>query len=320
MVDMEAIPSRHIPITQVRCNPLEGRHLIEGYLFGGKFGPPRVPRGIEPEIVSQTIIERVSPISSPDVYERTLEAIRFYERADVVPHLMLALTGTEADVSAVSRSTYILQAAGDFGTEEVTTRASQYFDAKLVPHPSALGTLPQMLEALIALALAASPTRLAQRIQTELSKAAPTQNLNEEGMRNYQRLASYQRNDLHNAISLMDNRRRLASLQPDFRRSELVQIYLGQSAFSTAQMETWSARLLRAEAITSNPHAVISEFLKAIESLPLQKLGETAAAIIITRAAQAILYLQGKLSPQQTAVYEKARKSGGMNFLWDDLG
>jgi hypothetical protein len=317
---MDTNPIRHIPITQVRYTPLEGRRAIESYIFGGKFGTPRVPRGVDPEVVSQFVVEKLQPDSSPDAYERTLEAIRFYERADVVPHLMLALKGSEADVSAVSRSTYILQAAGDFGTDEIATRASQYFDARLVPNSSALDTLPQMLEALIALALAASTTRLAQRIQAEVAKAAPAQNVSEEGMRNYQRLASYQRNDLRNAVSLMDNRKRLASLQPDFRRSELVQIYLGQSAFSTAQMETWAARLLRAEAIAGNSDAVCGAFLKAIDALPAQKLGETPAALIFTRAAQAVLYLQGTLSHQQRLTYEKARKTGGMNFLWDDLG
>jgi len=317
---MDRNPMQHIPITQVRHGALDGRQLLEGYIFGGKFGTPRVPRGIEPEIVSQVIGESLKPDSSPDAYERTLEAIRFYERADVVPHMMLALRGSEVNVSDVRRSTYILQAAGDFGTGEMATRASQYFDAKLVPHPSELDAMPQMLEALVALAMVASPGRLAQRIQDEMSKAAPDQEVSEEGMRNYQRLASYQRNDLRKAVSVMDNRKRLASLQPDFRRTELVQIYLGQSAFSTAQMQTWSARLLRAEAMTSNPDPVCAEFAKTIDALPSQKLGEMAANLIITRAAQAVLYLQGQLSPQQRAMYEKARKSGGMNFLWDDIG
>jgi hypothetical protein len=317
---MDGNSTRHIPITQVRHSGLEGRQLLEGYVFGGKFGVPRVPRGVEPEIVSQVIHEKLKPDSSPDAYERTLEAIRFYERFDVVGHMMQALNGGEADVRDVRRSTYILQASGDFGNEEVVTRASQYFDAKLVPHPAMLDALPQMLEALVGLAMAASAARLAQRIQDELSKLAPAQNASEEGMRNYQRVASYQRNDLRKVVSLMDNRKRLATLQPDFRRAELVQTYLGQSAFSTAQMQTWSARLLRAEAMMSSPDPVNAEFAKTIDLLPSQKLGEMAMDLILTRAAQAILYLQGQLSPQQRMMYDKARKSGGMNFLWDDLG
>lgn len=312
-------PPQHIPITVVRYDAQEGYHLIESYMFGGKFGSPRVPRGVEPEIVSQVIREKLKPDSSPDAYERGLEAIRFYERGDVVPYLMLALKGVETDVSDVRRSTYILQAAGDFGSEEVKARAVQYFDAKLVPNPSMVHTLPQMLEALVALAPVASPSRLASQIQNELSQLAPARNASEEGMRNYERLASFQRNDLRNTVSIMENKKRLAGLQRDSRRAELVQTYLGRSAFSTAQMEIWCARLLRAEAIMGHPDPIYAEFARSIDALPSQNLNETASDLIIARAAQAILYLRGKLSPEQSSKYHKARQSGGMNFLWDDL-
>ena len=316
---MGSIPVRKISITLVRYGKEEGAANIHNFIFGGKYGPPRVPRGVEPDIVSHTIHQQLKPDSSPDAYERTLETIRFYERADVVPQMMLALRAGEANAGDVRRSTYVLQAAGDFGSEDISQRASQYLDATLVPNPAMLDALPQMVEALVALSLSASPTKFAQRIQGDTAKAAESQNSSEEGMRDYQRLASFQRNGLRKTVSMMDNRKRLASLQPDYRRAELVQIYLGQSQFSTAQMETWAARLLRAEAF-SNPEPVYVEFARAIDAIAAQKLPETASDILILRAAQAILYLQGTLSPQHQTMYEKAKKVGGMNFLWDDVG
>ncbi|MBW2266247.1 MAG: hypothetical protein JRF28_08845, partial [Deltaproteobacteria bacterium] len=39
---------------------------------------------------------------------------------------------------------------------------------------------------------------------------------------------------------------------------------------------------------------------------------------LVSRAAQAILYLQGTLTETERALYEKT-KLGAMNFLWDDL-
>jgi len=311
---------REISITLVRYSKPEGAQRIRGFIFGGAYGPPRVPRGIDPEVVSAVIREDLKPDSSPGGYEKALEAMRFYERGDVVPHMMAALTSKETDASDVSRSAYILQAAGDFGTEEISHRAAQYLDATLVPNPATLDALPQMLEALVALSLSASPAKFGQRIQNETAKNAESRNASEEGMRNYERLASFQRNDLRKTVSTMDNRKRLASLQPDYRRAELVQIYLGQSPFSTAQMETWAARLLRAEAMTYAREPVYAEFARAMDVIAAQKLPETPSNILTLRAAQAILYLQGTLSPQHKAMYEKAKKVGGMNFLWDDLG
>jgi len=316
---MGSVPVRKIPITLVRYGKQEGIDHIHNFIFGGKYGLPRVPRGVDPEIVSYVIRQQLKPDSSPDAYERTLETIRFYERADVVPGMMLALKSKEANASDVRRSTYILQAAGDFGSDEMLQRASQYLDTSLVPNPSLHDALPQMVEALVALSLSASPTKFAERVQSDISKAAQSQNSSEEGMRNYQRLASFQRNDLRKTVSIMDNRKRLARLQPGYGRAELVQIYLGQSPFSTAQMETWAARQLRAEALMSNPEPVYAEFARAIDVIAAQKLAETASDILILRAAQAILYLQGALTPQHQMLYEKAKQVGAMNFLWDDL-
>jgi len=312
-------PPQNIPVTLVRYDAHQGYRAIEAYIFGGMLGSPRVPRGVDPEIIPRVIREKLKMDSPPDAYGRALEAIRFYERVDAVPHMMLALTGKEAGADDVLRSTYILQAAGDFGSVEVATRAAQYFDAKLVSNPSMLDVLPQMLEVLVALATVASPSRLALRLRDEISKAEPARNVSEEGMRNYERLASYQRNDFRKAVNVMEDKKRLAGLQTDFRRPELVQMYLGQSGSSTWQMQIWCARMLRAEAMMGHSDPVWHEFARVIDALPSLKLGETESDLVIARAAQAIIYLQGKLSADQKTKYEKARKFAGMNFLWDDL-
>jgi hypothetical protein len=83
-------------------------------------------------------------------------------------------------------------------------------------------------------------------------------------------------------------------------------------------MEEWTGRMLRAEAMMGNPEPVYAYFGRAIDMADPEKTGPKQADFIIVRAAQAILYLQGKLTPPQRERYKRAQKVG-MNFLWDDL-
>ena len=91
-------------ITTVRYSETEGRALLHSFLFGGKFGPVRVPRGIEPRLVSEVIQQELKPSSEPDAYWKALETLRFYEREDTVSHLMAALNGKEAGAEDLRRS------------------------------------------------------------------------------------------------------------------------------------------------------------------------------------------------------------------------
>ena len=308
-----------IRITTVRYDEKGGRAELERFIFGGMYGGPRVPRGVAPELVTEFVLEKLEPASSPDAYQRTVEVIRFYERADVAPHLRLALAAREKDERDVRRSAFAIQGVADLGPQQDLTRVAQYFDTVLVPHAAARDLFPLLLETLITLGPAGSPDKLRQRLHADLEQAAKSQNSSEAGMMAFDKLSSVERNDLPRAAGALEARKRLLAAAPAQRRNELVLLYLGQSPHSTDLMETWAGRLLRREAVEGDPEAVCAAFLRAIELADPAKLGAPRAGFIVCRSAQAILYLGGKLTPKYRELYQQSKEFGAMNFLWDDL-
>jgi len=69
-----------------------------------------------------------------------------------------------------------------------------------------------------------------------------------------------------------------------------------------------------------DPSPVYEAFATEIAKTDPGKVGkDDMTDTIVSRATQAILYLQGKLTKNQRELYEKT-KLGAMNFLWDDFG
>jgi hypothetical protein len=305
-----------IPITAIRYNRKDGQAALSTFIFGGRYGGIRVPRGVDPALVSDFIQQNVQPNAPPDVFSKVAPLIRFYERPDVLPRLKLALTGHESSIDDLLRSALVLQSIGDLGTPDEAALAADYVDRVLVPQPLALNAYQQLFEALIACAPAGSPQRLMDRLNATVNEAAQAQR-SERAVQDYQRIASVQRNDQPRFRGRWDAKSRLAKQPQDQRRTELVAIYLRQSPFASTQMEEWAARMLRFEVMQGDPQPVYAIFGRVIDTVDPQKMGAQIANFTIVRAAQAILYLQGKLTPRQDETYEKAGK-GGMNFLWDD--
>src|SRR5438132_8590474 len=148
-----------ILITLVRHGRAAGRTALERYIFGGRYGGLRVPRGVDPELVSEFIRERLKPDTSPGSYAAVGAVIRFYERTDVLPHIQLALSGHEASSDDVQRSAFAIQSIGDLGQPAETAQAVDYLDRVLVPNATAVDNFGVLFQALIALAPAGSPAR-----------------------------------------------------------------------------------------------------------------------------------------------------------------
>jgi len=307
----------YIPITAVRYNRKQGQAVLETFIFGGRYGGIRVPRGIDPALVSEFIEQRVAPDAGPEAFSKTAALLRFYERPDVLPHLKLALTQRESSLEDALRSAFVIQSIGDLGSSEEAAQAAAYVDHVLVPLPPALNAFQVLFESLIAVAPAGSPQQLMERLAIAVNDAFQAQRT-ERGVQDYQRIASVQRNDMPKLRARWEAKSRLAQQAPAQRRMELVAIYLRRSPVSSTQMEEWAARMLRAEAMQGDPEPVYAAFGRVLDTIDPQKMGPRIAGFIIARAAQAILYLQGKLTPRQEELYEKAEK-GAMNFLWDDL-
>ncbi len=308
-----------IPITVVRFDEHSARERLHTYLFEGRYGGGRPPRGVEPRLVSEYIQEKIKPDSEPDVYKRVAELLRFYERPDALRTLRLALNGHESKAVDALRSAYALQAIGDLGTTQEAAQAADYFERVIVRRPELTAELyPILFDTVLALTPAGSTAALAQRLDQDLAKLAPAQRTSEEAMFAYDKLAAVKRNDLPKFNSLIEFKKQIAGAPQDVRRAEMVRVYLGISPRGGASIGTWCARMLRKEAMEADPEPVYAEFSKSIDAIDEKKFGRGPADLIFIRGAQAILYLQGHLTAAQRKRFSEAGQSGA-NFLWDDL-
>ena len=309
----------NIRITTVRYNEKQGREVLVNYIFGGFRAGPRVPRGIDPELVSQVIEEELKPDSPSDAYSKTVKILRFYEKSDCLPHIRRVLTGQEKEPDEVARSAYAVQAVAELGKQEEINEAAQYFDAKLAGHPKSIDAIDVLLETLVVLGPNASEARLSKRIADEVNMRKSGENESEEGMRAYQQVAAIQRLKLPQALAAVNAKKKLLAMNPAERRAELVNIYFGTAPISDDMMIIWAGRMLRREAMESDPEPIYAAFASEIAHADPKKVGEDAMTdTIVNRAAQAIIYLQGRLTKTERELYEKT-KLAAMNFLWDDL-
>lgn len=309
-----------IPITVVRFDDAQARDLLETFVFGGMFGGARAPRGIEPDFVTQFVQERLTAESGPIAYSQVGELMRFYERTDLVSQMRLGLSEDVSDEKSFRRAAHAAQAIADLGTLQDVRQASDYFDATLANRPQRSPDFRLLLQTRVALAPTGSLGALNRRLAAEVERLEKKQNESEDDMMTYDDLAAIQRNDLPKAKVVIAGKSRLLSQSTAERCPELVQIYLGRSPLSDAQMETWSGRLLRLEARRDDERAdeVRQSLSQALDALDPDKLPGPQFALAVRRAAQAILYLRGQLSDQQQELYQSA-EDGAMNFLWDDI-
>jgi hypothetical protein len=306
-------------ITTVRYNEDQARQTLKTFLFGGYRVSPRVPRGIEPDLVSEIIQEELKPDSPPDAYRKAVETLRFYEQNKCLDHLRRVLTGAEKDRPDLLRSAYAIQAVGEVGARPKADEAAAYFNDRLAKHSATMDSTDELLETLVVLAPSGSTTKLAARIAEEIRIRKTAENRDEKGMRAYQTVAAIQRLKLPRAQAAIDAKIKLTPMPPPDRRADLLAMYLGRSPVSDELMMTWAARLLRREAMEADAEGVRAAFAAEIDKVDPKKVGEDPAAdTVVSRCAQAVVYLGGRLSKPQRELNQKVRL-GAMNFLWDDL-
>lgn len=306
-------------ITAVRMSNAEANSRLSGYIFDAMYGGARTPRGIDPDYVAEFINENLEPTSPPSAYRSVLELVRFYERPDTLPTIKRALTGKESSPVDVARSARALNAIGDLGSEVERAQAAAYIDKFLVPNPALTAEgYPPLLEALVALTPAASPAALTQRLARDIQAKSAGARASVQGMMAYDKLVSVQQNDLTGYVWNMEMKKLLLAAPPDVQRAELAKVYLGLSTHGGPVLNSWSARMLRKEAMEVDAAPVCAEIEKGIDLVDEKQRGKDAAAMIVVRAAQAVNYLGCKLSRAHQVLYEKSGNMGN-NFLWDDL-
>jgi hypothetical protein len=308
-----------IPITQVRYGDEQARQMLATYIFAGIYGGVRVPRGIEPPTVSDFIRERLTEDKEGEAFGRAVDVIRFYERADTADHLARVFTAGPRDAQSLARAAYAIQGIADLGTPEQQDAAAEHFDQALVTRAREPHEFSLLLETAQALAPRGSMTRLTAQLDKVLARLAEDQNRDEQGMRAFHQLADVKRNELAATRQRIARKQQLLEKVPADRRRDLVDIYNRKTGLTDGYMESWSARMLRREAMEDDPAPVRAAFAAVLDGIDPQKL-DPVRAFVAVRDAQAVVYLRGELTDRRKALYDRAVEEGGgaLNFLWDD--
>jgi hypothetical protein len=186
----------------------------------------------------------------------------------------------------------------------------------LVPHLQAPQLWPLLMETREVLAPYGSDAALEQRLADEVAARQAHERDGEAEMMAYDAVAAVQRNELPRSQGRAAAKVALRTeADRDLRRKGLVDVYLGRRWLGT-MLEEWAGRWLRWEAFGMRPEPVWQALALALDEIDRTKLSTAQADLELVRAAQAILYLGGKLSLHHTHQYEKAH--GVQNFLWDD--
>lgn len=306
-------------LTRVRLGPRAGDEALRAYVFGGHFGPVRVPRGVAPDAVGRFLREQLGPAVEASAVERAVEVMRFYERPDALPAFARLFAMPAPGLDDLRRGAFAVQGVADFGGD-LLAPADDFVDAVLVAHPEAMDAVSLLLQTRLALAPHGSLDRLAQRIELEVERAEAAV-ADEATLLAYDRLAALRRNDLPRARAAIERKSAILELEAAERRRTLVSVYLGLDAVSDAWSETWAGRLLRLETMAGGGEAVRAELSAAVAALPASGRGPEEVAFATERACLAILYLEGALTADERERLETAREAGmgGMHFLWDDL-
>jgi len=303
------MPTFPLPITRVRHTGRAADLLLEAFMDGGRLAGRRPPRGIGPQQASQWIVKNVPPDCPPVMVMHATDTARYYELGDIVEHFKPFLNRREADARDYGRSMQVLQLMGDVGSPEQAAFAASYFKDVLLPNVVTMDSFALVLDTAEALALAVDMPAVERRLQAAIGSAS--------GM-SARKYGDYRNNDYPNAVLVVEGKRHLAKADPVQRLPDLVSVYLGGTAVSGPSMEVWAGRLIRAHANKPESHAaVIKTFSKAIDDAVAGKASKSVKDFAIHRAAQAIIYLQGQLTPAQEASY-RAADSSQQNFLWDE--
>jgi hypothetical protein len=243
--------------------------------------------------------------------------MRFYESADVLPHFAPRIAGRPSDGGDFKRQAVICQMFGDLGQTAEAERAADHFNQDLVPRADAIPLSALMLETLLILAPAGTLQPFEARINEEVSRLAPAQRSSEAAMMAHDKIAAIQRNEIPRARRLIEFKKKLLLQKPPERLHPLVELYLGRGKMSDPYLQNWGARLLRQEAMTTDPKPASDEFGKVVDGVPMDALGQDPKAdALLLRAARAMEYFGGVPAASQLEKISKA-KTATQNFLDD---
>jgi hypothetical protein len=311
--------TRDVPIKITDPRHTEGRsnELLENFVFGGHYGPYRIPRGIHPPLVAAFLQRRIDADADSNDLSKALDLARFYEAVAAVPHFVTLLRPAN-DNPSLHVQLLLCQLIGDLGPADLAKRAADHLNRLLVPRTETIRLARIALETVVVLAPHATFDTLAARLDAELRRLAPDRRSSEAAMMDHDRLAAVIRNDLPRLRLVADAKAKLTSKDAAERRPLLVEVYLGRDNLRDAYLQVWAARMLRAEALAIRGQPAQLEFERVLDSIDPAELGEKPATDVLARRAErALRYFGGLLSQEQRDRLSKVKRSS-MDFLDDD--
>jgi hypothetical protein len=301
-------------ITNVRHGRDSALELLQDFIFGGLFGIGRVPRGIEPAWVADFILERLVPESSQNAFGKALDAMRFYDAGHALPRLEEALTGLETLEADLRRSCFVLQAMAEFAPER-RVQAVDYLERYLAGLHSLPDALPRVLELLVVAAPAGGFGVVEAHLANALARLpVPT---SEDEMLSQDRVLALQHNELPRARALAEAKAWLMALPEPQRTAGCVRAYLGLDDAGGLLMESLVGRVLRSRAMKGDQAEVLAAFESELNVVLASGAAADDVDFVVTRGAQAMIYLGADLSPAIEYRY-RARAMAAAHFLWDD--
>lgn len=304
-------------VTTVRLGPKEAEEALEAYLFGGRYGPRRVPRGIEPRVVGLFLAAKFATGMDEDDIVKAVDLARFYETRELAGAALKALRRplvAPADVVFHARTVILI---AELDETEQREEAARHYETTVVTSPHAIPATPVLIEAAKVLGAAAAFAALERRLQNERARLAEVQNRSEADLMAHDKVVAWIRNDLPRAKRVAEAKKPVDALKPAERMEQLVRNYMGDGPIADDYWQIWSARRLRRDAFAGavDPTAA---FLAIITPLKNEAVRDDAlVAARFWRAERAFRYFGGVID-EPILEQRKIAGPGGTDFLDDD--
>lgn len=282
---------------------------LQSYIFGGRYGRKILPTKLNPAHVEEFIRQRVDWGKPADAFNQSRRVVDYYDLRSVLDHFEKMLTSSEKDSRDFARSVQCLKILADVGAEAQNRKADGYFQY-LVKHSLAPENYDHLVEAVEVMDTDADTKLLSDRMEASQKALAPKTASDREADDEFQRIDQWLKSDLPRAMGDARLRHQIETLPAaEERINQLSRIYLGWGENDTIELTWWSARLLRREAKTSRTDLVIAMLRKTADEIEASDLPKEEKEPYLVRAARAVKFLEGTLTPKERRMLEKASAS-----------
>jgi hypothetical protein len=305
-------------VTTVRFSEEEGRKALSAYLFGGRYGPRRVPRGIEPAVVSKFLVEKIASTDDEELLAKALDIARFYETKEVAPAAAKHFTKPMGQISELVFHIRAVELAADLGATEQAVEATRHFENRVVPHPKSVFEPSLLMETAKVTEPNGGLGAVERRLQQEKAQLEPAQRRSEPDMMAFDKIAAALRNDLPRARKVTDYKARLLGMPPAERKEPVIRVYMDEASVVDDYLRIRAARLLRQDVFDGAIAAPIPEFRALALGFKEEQLrANPVAAGRFWRAERAYRYFGGAPDHQMQQL-GKATTVKTDDFLDDD--